>query len=98
MSFKICIDASQWQRGFNDGRAGKEMERVCLSYASGFIEGRAQYHLNITPERQRLFRGASNANPASTSVDSRPRATARTPLTRQREAKEERQGRERRHK
>lgn len=84
---KIVIDVAAWQRGFNDGLAGRSMQ-MGYSYASGFIEGRAAAMLRVAPARQRLFRGASSAHPAPISVDLPPRATAPKPSTHPRESKE----------
>ena len=42
---KIAIDSASWQKGFDDGKAGRphsEGNADGYSYASGYIEGKAK--------------------------------------------------------
>ena len=93
---KIVVDVNDWQRGFNDALAGRQMERN--SYASGFIAGSLEQRQREAQGRRRTTRRPSRSNPDATSVDLPPRATAQTLWNRLREATVEAPRRQRRDK
>ncbi len=41
-TLRITLDAATWSKGYDDGLNGLNGDTHCLSYSSGFIEGRAQ--------------------------------------------------------
>ena len=41
-ALRIALDAAVWAEGYEDGVHGRPGNTHCLSYASGFIEGKAR--------------------------------------------------------